>query len=123
MMIMARFVPKDKMSKKARKELNSMRRTMWDFSPVSRAVDSRKRYNRKRIARNCDDDSPGDPPLDPYFPSGKLVKAPRSTFGNPYFSFASAMALIMKLIFRARFRIVCSPSKSFRTSSAVKPCT
>ena len=58
-----------------------------------------------------------------YLPSGKLVKHPRSTCGRPYFSFASAMARIMKAIFRARLRMVCRPSRSFFTSSAVKPCT
>ena len=57
---MARFVPKDKLSKKAQKELNRQRRTMWDFSPVSRAVESRKLYNRKRNARNRDDYGLGD---------------------------------------------------------------
>jgi len=56
MMIMARFVPKDKLSKKAQKELNRQRRTMWDFSPVSRAVDSKKLYNRKRNTRDRYDD-------------------------------------------------------------------
>ncbi len=56
MMIMAGFVPKDKLSKKAQKELNRQRRTIWDFSPVSRTVDSRKRYNRKRNTRNRYDD-------------------------------------------------------------------
>ena len=58
-----------------------------------------------------------------YFPSGKLVKASRSRVGRPYFSFASAKARIMKLIQRARLRIVCRPSRSFATSSAEKPCT
>ena len=58
--IMARFVPKDKLSKKAQKELNRQRRTMWDLSPVSRAVESRKLYNRKRNARNRDDYGLGD---------------------------------------------------------------
>ena len=56
MMIMAGFVPKDKLSKKAQKELNRQRRTMWNFSPVSRTVDSRKRYNRKRNTRDRYDD-------------------------------------------------------------------
>ena len=51
-MIMAGFVPKDKMSKKAQKELNRQRRTMWDFNPVSRAVDSKKLYNRKKNTRD-----------------------------------------------------------------------
>ena len=41
---MARFVPKDKMSKKAQKELNRQRRVTWEFSPVTKTVDSRKIY-------------------------------------------------------------------------------
>ena len=49
---MAGFVPKDKMSKKAQKELNRQRRTMWDFNPVSRAVDSKKLYNRRKNTRD-----------------------------------------------------------------------
>ena len=55
-MIMAGFVSRDKMSKKARKELNRQRRTMWDFSPVTKTVDSKKLYNRKRNARDRYDD-------------------------------------------------------------------
>ena len=55
MMIMARFVPKDKLSKKAQKELNRQRRVTWDFSPVTKTVDSKKLYNRKRKAQNRDD--------------------------------------------------------------------
>ena len=55
MMIMARFVPKDKLSKKAQKELNRQRRVTWDFSPVTKTVDSKKLYNRKKNARNRDD--------------------------------------------------------------------
>ena len=51
---MARFVPKDKLSKKAQKELNRQRRVTWDFSPVTKTVDSKKLYNRKRNARNRD---------------------------------------------------------------------
>ena len=53
---MVRFVPKDKMSKKAQRELNRQRRTMWNFSPVTKTVDSKKRYNRKRNARDRYDD-------------------------------------------------------------------
>ena len=52
LMSMARFVPKDKLSKKAQKELNRQRRTIWDFSPVSRIVDSKKLYSRKKKARD-----------------------------------------------------------------------
>ncbi len=52
---MARFVPKDKLSKKAQKELNRQQRVTWDFSPVTKTVESKKLYNRKRHARNRDD--------------------------------------------------------------------
>lgn len=54
-MIMAGFVPKEKMSKKAQKELNRQHRVTWDFSPVTKTVDSRKIYSRKRKAQNRDD--------------------------------------------------------------------
>ena len=52
---MARFVPREKLSKKAQKELNRQRRVAWDFSPVTRTVDSRKVYSRKRKTQNRDD--------------------------------------------------------------------
>ncbi len=54
---MAGFVPKKKLSKKAQKELNRQRRTMWDFSPATRTVESRKKYSRKRNARDRYEDS------------------------------------------------------------------
>ena len=57
---MARFVPKDKLSKKAQKELNRQQRVTWDFSPVTKTVESKKLYNRKRNARNRDDYGLGD---------------------------------------------------------------
>ena len=47
---MTKFVAESKMSKKARKELNAQRRATWGFSPVTKKVESRKVYNRKRIA-------------------------------------------------------------------------
>ena len=52
---MAKFVPKDKLGKKALKELNRLRRVTWDFSPVTKTVDSRKIYSRKRKAQNRED--------------------------------------------------------------------
>ena len=52
---MARFVSKEKLSKKAQKELNRQRRVTWDFSPVTKTIDSRKIYSRKRKAQNRDD--------------------------------------------------------------------
>ena len=57
--MMAGFVSKNKLSKKAQKELNRQRRVTWDFSPVTKTVDSRKIYSRKRKTRNRDDYGPG----------------------------------------------------------------
>ena len=48
----ARFVPKGKLSKKAQKELNRQRRVTWAFSPVTKTVDSKKIYSRKKTVRN-----------------------------------------------------------------------
>ena len=45
---MARFVEESKMSKRARRELNTARRKTWDVNPISRKVESKKLYNRKR---------------------------------------------------------------------------
>ena len=45
---MARFIPKGKLSKKAQKELNRQRRVTWEFSPVTKTVESKKLYNRKK---------------------------------------------------------------------------
>ena len=59
-MTMAGFIPKDKLSKKAKKELDRRRRKTWDCSPVTKTVESRKLYNRKRNARNRDDYGLGD---------------------------------------------------------------
>ena len=52
---MARFVPKDKLSKKARKELNRQNRVTWEFSPVTKTVESKKVYSRKKKAQYRDD--------------------------------------------------------------------
>ena len=52
---MAGFVPKKKMSKKAQQELNRKRRVTWEFSPVTKTVESKKTYSRKRKVRNRDD--------------------------------------------------------------------
>ena len=48
MMFMAKFIPKGKLSKKAQKELNRQRRVTWEFSPVTKTVESKKLYNRKK---------------------------------------------------------------------------
>ena len=48
---MAKFVSREKLSKKARKELDNQKRAVWAFSPPTRTVESKKLYNRKKIAR------------------------------------------------------------------------
>ena len=58
-MTMAGFVPKDKLSKKAKKELNRRRRKTWDFSPVTKTVESRKLYNRKRNSHDRQEEDYG----------------------------------------------------------------
>ncbi len=55
-MIMAGFVPKAKLSKKAQKELNRQQRKTWDFSPVTRIVADKKQYNRKKKSHDRYDD-------------------------------------------------------------------
>ncbi len=52
-----RFIPKEKLSKKAQRELNAARRTLWAVSPVSKKVESKKVYNRKKSALLRDDGS------------------------------------------------------------------
>lgn len=43
-----RMISKNKLSKKARRELNKQKRVTWNFSPVSRIKPSKKVYNRRR---------------------------------------------------------------------------
>lgn len=42
------MISKNKMSKKAQKELDKVKRVTWAFSPVSRVKPSKKIYNRKK---------------------------------------------------------------------------
>ena len=49
---MKKFIPKEKLGKKARKQLDSEQRTTWTFSPVTKKVESKKLYNRKRRAHD-----------------------------------------------------------------------
>lgn len=53
---MAKFVSREKLSKKDRKELDHQRRTTWSFSPVTKKVESKKLYNRKKAQRLNRDD-------------------------------------------------------------------
>ena len=53
---MAKFISREKLSKKARKELDNQKRTVWAFSPTTKKVESKKLYNRKKSARAWKDD-------------------------------------------------------------------
>ena len=46
---MTRFIPREKMGKKARHALDAKRRRTWVVPPVTRTIESRKKYSRKRI--------------------------------------------------------------------------
>ena len=45
---MKKFIPEEKLGKKARKQLDSEQRATWAFSPATKKVESKKLYNRKR---------------------------------------------------------------------------
>ena len=53
---MKRFIPREKLGKKARRQLDSRQRRIWAFCPTTRTVESKKRYNRKRNPRDLQDD-------------------------------------------------------------------
>ena len=46
---------KNKMSKKARREMNNSQRSFWVISPVTRVVPNKKAYNRQRDAKRKED--------------------------------------------------------------------
>lgn len=45
---MSKFIAREKLSKKARKELDSQRRTLWEVPPITKRIESKKRYDCKR---------------------------------------------------------------------------
>ena len=47
---MAKFISREKLSKKARRELDNQKRAVWAFSPTTRKVESKKLYNRRKSA-------------------------------------------------------------------------
>ncbi|MPN34487.1 hypothetical protein SDC9_181981 [bioreactor metagenome] len=47
---MKRFIPKDKLCKKAKRELDRARRNTWGaVNPITRRTESKTVYNRKKI--------------------------------------------------------------------------
>ena len=53
---MKKFIPRDKLGKKARRLLDSRRRRTWAFPPATRSVESKKIYNRKRKSHDFQDE-------------------------------------------------------------------
>ena len=53
---MKKFIPRQKLGKKARKQLDGEQRATRAFSPVTKKVESKKLYNRKRKAHDRYDD-------------------------------------------------------------------
>lgn len=53
---MKRFIPREKLGKRARKQLDSGQRITWSLPPVTKKVESKKLYNRKRKAHDRYDD-------------------------------------------------------------------
>ncbi len=49
---MSKWIPREKLSKRARRELDKQQRQSWDFKPITRKVESAKRYDRKKTPRN-----------------------------------------------------------------------
>ncbi|MBQ4620612.1 MAG: hypothetical protein IJB25_12160 [Clostridia bacterium] len=45
---MKKFIPREKMSRKAKKEIDRRARAVWGISPVSRKKEDKTKYNRKR---------------------------------------------------------------------------
>ncbi len=53
---MKKFIPREKLGRKARKQLDSEQRATWAFSPITKKVESKKLYNRKRKSHDRHDD-------------------------------------------------------------------
>ena len=49
---MEKFIPRGKMSKKARKAHDLKSRTIWAISPVTKLKENKKVYNRKKTHRD-----------------------------------------------------------------------
>ena len=47
---MPKFIPREKLGKKARRALDAEKRATWSFSPVTRKVENKKHYDRKKSA-------------------------------------------------------------------------
>lgn len=52
---MKKFIAREKLSRQARKKLDSTKRVCWEISPITRKVASKKLYNRKRKSDDLND--------------------------------------------------------------------
>ena len=52
---MQKFIPREKMSKKARRQLDNAKRQTWGINPVSLVTKDKKKYDRKALQRIDDD--------------------------------------------------------------------
>ncbi len=50
---MNRFIPREKMSPKARRALDAKKRVLWTVCPATKRIDSKKAYNRRENAALC----------------------------------------------------------------------
>lgn len=57
--IMTRFIPREKMGRKARREMDGRNRVIWPFPPVTKKIESGKRYDRHRKTRGRQEDDRG----------------------------------------------------------------
>ena len=53
---MRKFVPREKLGKRARRAIDRKQRATWAFSPTTRRAESKKLYNRKRRSHDRSDD-------------------------------------------------------------------
>lgn len=54
---MSSFIPREKLSKKVRRELDQSRRRSWEeTNPVTQTIENKKIYNRKKPSNRYDDD-------------------------------------------------------------------
>lgn len=55
---MARFIPREKLGKKAKHELDKTKRQSWEsLNPITRKIESKKTYKRKKPSRWMEPDS------------------------------------------------------------------
>ena len=48
------MIPRDKMSRKTRKEMDAAKRNVWPMNPVTRVRESGKIYDRKKFRKDLE---------------------------------------------------------------------